>query len=275
MQNITFAALVASAVMGSASPAAADEYLTAVIAVRGDSTLTVAQEKDGTLLIVNLTVSTKIRSGGKAMSASDLIPGLRVRLDGGLSANNRLVAKTIEFTHEDQTIAEAVRAGLTLTQQTLRQQGTAIAANDLKVVGTTGARASRIYNLDDFNVVDTLVVYFKDGLADVSPDSAAQLREFGARAKTVHGYQLQVQGYASDKGSTLSNEVLSLRRAHAVAGVLVQHAAVPPPNVFVPGGLVFSEQVVDITTAKGQSKKRFVIVTILQSKGQSIQSPSP
>jgi outer membrane protein OmpA-like peptidoglycan-associated protein len=295
IRNFTFGALAAIAVMVSAAPAAADEHLTAVIAVRGDSTLTVAREKDGQLLIVDLTESTKIRSGGKAMSPADLIAGLRVTLEGNLDANNRLVAERIEFSHGDQKIAEAVRTGLTVTQQqmmanvigladvagaearhtatlgtheqTLQAQGRDIEANDLKIVGTTGALATRIDNLDEFNVVDTLVVYFKNGRTDVSPDSAAQLREFGAKAKAINGYRLQVQGYASDVGSPSRNEALSLQRAHAVTGVLLQQAAVPPPNVFVPAGMGVSNQVADNKTAEGQSQNRRVIVTILQSKG--------
>jgi outer membrane protein OmpA-like peptidoglycan-associated protein len=295
IRNFTFGALAAIAVIGAAAPAAAGENLTAVITVRGDSTLTVTREKDGGLLIVDLNDSTKIRSGGKKMSASNLIPGLRVKLAGDLNANNRLVAERIEFTHEDQKIAQAVRAGLVMTQQqmmanvigladlagaearhavtldtheqTLQRQAHAIEANDLKVVGTTGALAARIDNLDDFNVVDTLIVYFKDGQTDVSKDSAAQLRAFGAKAKAIDGYRLQVQGYASAVGPDARNDALSLQRAHAVTGVLLQQAAVPPTHVFVPAGMGVSEQVADNKTAKGQSQNRRVIVTILQSKG--------
>jgi len=295
MRNIAFAALTSIAVMGSAAPAAADETLTAVITVRGDSTLTVARETDGQLLIVDLTDSTKIRSGGKKRSASTLIPGLRVKLAGDLNANNRLVAERIEFTHEDQKIAQAVRAGLVMTQQQvmanvigladvagaearhsstlntheqmLQQQGNAIAANELKIVGTTGALATRIDNLDDFKVVDTLVIHFKNGQTDVSPDSVAQLREFGVKAKAIDGYRLQVQGYASAVGSDARNGTLSLQRALAVTGVLLQQAAVPPTHVFVPAAMGISEQVADNKTAEGQSRNRRVIVTILQSTG--------
>src|SRR5437773_928202 len=82
-----------------------------------------------------------------------------------------------------------------------------------KMVAATGAITTRINNLDEFNVVDKLIVYFKYGRSQVAPEFAAQLQEFAAKAKGIDGYRIQVQGYASAVGPRAVNEVLSMRRA--------------------------------------------------------------
>jgi len=289
-------AVVATAALGVWTPAVgADEHIRGVITVRGDSTFAMAQETTSVPLLVVVTETTKIRSGTTKMSAPDLIPGLRVTVEGDYDSNSRLVAHRIEFTHEDHKIAAAVQAGLTPTNQqvmenasgiakgaaaqeqqesmleshktALQRQAGQIEANELKAVATTGALTTRINDLDEFTVVDKLVVYFKNGQANVTPESASQLREFALKARGVDGYRLQVQGYASAVGSRQLNDALSLQRADAVTSVLLQKAGVPPSNIFVPAPMGISEQFADNKTVKGQSENRRVIVTMLQSKG--------
>jgi outer membrane protein OmpA-like peptidoglycan-associated protein len=111
-----------------------------------------------------------------------------------------------------------------------------------------------------------LIVYFKNGRADVSPDYVAQLQEFAEKAKGVNGYKVQIQGYASAVGARAFNEALSEKRAGAVTAVL-QRGGVPPANIFVPAAMGISEQFAENNTAGGQAANRRVIVTILQSKG--------
>jgi outer membrane protein OmpA-like peptidoglycan-associated protein len=121
--------------------------------------------------------------------------------------------------------------------------------------------------LDQYNVVDKLVVYFKNGHTDIPGKYATQLQDFAGKAQEVNGYKVQVQGYASAVGSRGLNESLSAKRAAAVTSVLAQKGGIPPANLLVPAAMGTSEQVAENNTAKGQAENRRVVVTILQSKG--------
>lgn len=289
--RVALAAVAAAALLASPSRAAADEHVDGVITVRADTTLTVMRD-DASPVIVTLDESTRIE--GK-YTAADLIPGLRVKVEGTFTNDNRFAARHITFRKDDVEIAKAIIGGLALTKQqvaentsniqkgavilqqhgqTLDSHGQAltshqdqITTNDQKMVATTGSITTRINDLDEYNAVDTLVVYFRNGSAKLDADSAAQLQEFAAKAKGYNGYKLQVKGYASAVGSRAFNETLSGMRADAVTAMLAQKGDISPANIFVPAAMGTSEQVADNKTAAGQKENRRVVVTILQSKG--------
>jgi outer membrane protein OmpA-like peptidoglycan-associated protein len=271
--------------------AAADEHFEGVITVRADTTLTVMRD-DASPVVVLLDEATKIE---KPFAASDLIPGLKVKVAGEPGAEGRFLAHRITFNREEMEIARAILAGLTMTKQqvaentaniqkgavilqqhgqtldthgqTLDSHQNQITTNDQKMVATTGNITTRINDLDEYNAIDTLIVYFKNGRANVDKDSSAQLQEFAAKAKGYNGYKLQVKGYASAVGSRALNETLSAKRADAVTATLAQLGGIPPANIFVPAAMGVSEQFADNKTAAGQKENRRVVVTILQSKG--------
>src|SRR6185436_19120112 len=137
-----------------------------------------------------------------------------------------------------------------------------IRANDEKIVATTG----RINSLDNYNVVSTVTVYFRNGQARINPKYRSQLQQLAAQAKSVRGYMVQVQGYASAVGSNALNQKLSMQRADAVTSEL-QQGGVPPTNIVVPAAMGISEQVATNKTAKGQAENRRTVVTLLQNKG--------
>ena len=291
---IALAAFAVAAVLASAPRAAADEHVTGVITVRGDAMFTIMTE-DGSPMIVVFSEATEVKLDSRKAEAADLIPGLKVRIEGSYNEQRRLVATQIKFGEQDKKLAAAIVAGLTPTNQrvavnegniqkhaetlglhdatlathgqTLQQHGTDIVANDQKMVATTGGITTRINNLDEFNVIESFTVHFKNGRADLDKQYSAQLQEFAEKAKAVNGYKIQVQGYASAVGPRAFNELLSAQRADAVTSVLVQRGAVSPANIFVPAAMGISEQVAENNTAKGQAENRRVVVTILQSKG--------
>jgi len=295
---IALAALTLASVFVSApSAAAADEHVRGVITVRNGATFTM-QTEAAESLIVTLGDATRIKlTSGKHMSASELTPGLRIKVDGSFDDQHRLVADEIKFTRKDHKVAVAIKAGLTPTDaqvaanrvdlqkdafalqqhaqaleahvQTLHAHQEEITANDLKMVGTTGALGTRLDNLDDYNVVDTFIVYFKNGRSAVDVVYGRQLQDFAAKAKGLSGYKVQVQGYASAVGSRMRNERLSAGRADAVTAVLQQRGAIPPANMFAPAAMGISEQFAKNNTTQGQAENRRVIVTILQNKGIS------
>jgi len=285
------------------SPAAAEDHIRGVIAARGnDGTLTVRTD-DASDLTVTLNDLTKVRriDGMRQLkvSSSSLIPGLRVRASGTLDGANRFAAQRITFTRSDMKMALAIKGGVDPTdlrsldnqariaenarviaeqQQTLARQAGEIAtnrdniaANETKIVATTGALAAtntRITNLDDYNVISSVTVYFRNGRAGIEPQYHAQLQKLAADAKAVRGYVIQVQGYASAVGSKALNQKLSMQRADAVTAAL-QQGGVPPTNIVVPAAMGISEQVATNKTAKGQAENRRTVVTLLQSKGIS------
>lgn len=283
--------LALAALLGFGARAQADEHVAGVIVVRGDALFTM-QTEDGSSVIVTLKETTEIKlSDGTRMPASELIPGLRVKVEGFYDNGNRLSADQVKFSESDRKLAQAIKAGLTPTDQqvarnavdiqqhgvsisqhgqTLQQHGRDLTDQDLRIVATTGAidtTNGRIANIDDYNVVEQFTVLFENGRAKVAPEFQTKLVDLANRSKQLHAYVLQVQGYASAVGSRDVNEMLSRQRADAVTSVLEQHGGIPPTNILSPAAMGISEQVADNATKDGQAQNRRVVVTVLQNKG--------
>ncbi len=282
------------------SYALADDHLRGVILAHNeDGTLNVTSD-DSTEVIVVIEDYTKVRrtTGVRRRSESpaSLIPGLRIMVDGSFDDMNRLLADRIQFSRSDLKLALAIRGGVNPTdrrslenqqkiaegarilaqqQETLNRQAqqiasnsTQIEANNEKMVATTGALGSRIGNLDNYDVVSTVTVYFRNGSATIAPKYRKQLQELAAQATTVNGYAIQVQGFASAVGSYALNQRLSRQRADNVTAIL-QQAGVTPTNVVVPAAMGTTGQVASNKTAKGQAENRRTVVKLLQNKGIS------
>ncbi len=292
VRRFVLLAFALGALAVAAAPAAADDtHIRGFITQRLDTGFTMQSEEDASL-IVSIVETTQIKlKDGTHMPASDLTPGLRVEVEGIFDGNSRLVAQKIHFTESDLKLARAINAGLVPADQkinrntfdiqqhgtTLGEHGEALQAHrrdlsdhEMRIVATSGAidtTNTRIGNLDDFLVVDTLTVYFKNGSAALEQEYVDQLEALAMKAKLQHGYMLQVQGYASAVGPRPINEELSAKRANAVVAALQQHGGVPPTNVLVPAAMGISEQVAENNTREGQAQNRRVVVTILQNKG--------
>jgi|RhiMetdeSRZDD1v2_1073273.scaffolds.fasta_scaffold403397_2 OmpA-OmpF porin, OOP family len=285
------------------SNATADDHVRGVIEARSsDGTLTVRSDDASNVTLV-LRDFTKVRrvDGMRQLkvSSSSLIPGLRIEVSGALEGANRIVAERVTFSRSDMKMALAIRGGVDPTdlrsldnqkriaenariieqqQQTLQQQAEQIAnnrdhikANQEQIVATTGALATtnaRITNLDDYKVISTVTIHFRNGKAAIEPAYRSQLQQLAAQAKSVHGYVIQVQGYASAVGPNALNQKLSMQRADAVTAAL-QQSGVPPTNIVVPAAMGITDQVATNKTAKGQAENRRTVVSLLQNKGIS------
>ena len=278
------------AVSLSLSSLAVAQDLRGVISQQHDDGTVTVQADDRSTVLVLIADSTKVRRRDGLRSsttgAGALIPGLRVEVSGHYDHNrNRVVAKRVTFRKADLRLAQAIQAGLGSTDRriadnerriagqeaVLQQQAEQIAANDAKIVATTGkvdAAVSRISSLDDYNIIGSVTVYFGDGQSDVSAKDRHRLERLIAQAKTVPGYVMQVQGYASDVGSEMLNESLSTDRAVAVTRIL-QENGIPPTNIAPPAGMGVSSQVAPNKTLNGQAENRRAVVTLLQNKGIS------
>jgi len=92
---------------------------------------------DGSTVTVVLNDDTKVQQPKglglrkKQMSATILVPGLKISVDGVGDAQSHVVAKTINFSSDDLEMAEMIQAGLTPTKQ-------AVATNQQNIGEQTG-----------------------------------------------------------------------------------------------------------------------------------------
>ena len=129
------------------------------------------------------------------------------------------------------------------------------------------AANKRFGQLDDYNILDEVTVYFGNGKVALDPKYNAQLLQLAEKAKTITAYTIQVKGYASSVGSASLNQKLSDDRANNVAQFLQQQGHIPLTNMLAPGAMGESRQVGTDKTAEGQAQNRRVVVRVLQNKG--------
>ena len=289
-QQVPILASILVGVLALTSAAFAEEHLRGVVTGRSnDGALIVRTDSSDFTVVLNEATKVRLRSGVRVtkVDVPSLIPGLRVDVQGRLESTTRFAADRITYTRQDLKIARDIAAGITPTnqavadnrslidshqqenaqrfgqqQQTLDQQGRQIANNDEKIVATNG----RIANLDQYTVVDTLMVYFGNGRSEISPEYRAQLQQFAQKAKAGDGYTVQVEGYASAVGRDALNQYLSKERAEKVASIL-QQTGVPPTRMLVPAAMGVSDQVASNDTKEGQAQNRRTVIRLLQNRG--------
>jgi len=290
--------LILAAGLGLSVQVFAADHIKGVVADRNsDGTITI-QTDDASTIAVSVGDTTKIRlTDGIRQSkatAADLIPGLRIEAEGSYESTNKFAAKEINFSREALKTARDIQGGVTTTdrrtlenQQRIQQQAAllkqqqltlaqqerqiaandaAIKANDAKMTATTGAIANRISNLDDYDAVRSITVYFANGRSGIASKYKSDLQQIAADAKAMDGYVIQVQGYASAVGPNALNQRLSQQRADNVTAILQQNG-VPLTNVVVPAAMGVTDQVASNKTAKGQAENRRTVVTLLRNKG--------
>ena len=289
----TMAAVLVVAGLGGSSLAWADDHIKGIITARGDSGSVVVQTDTARLTVAMSDVTRIQRIDGirpVAVSSAELIPGLWIKAEGTFDTADRLSARRVTFTREDFKIAAAIQGGVMPTDQrslvnerniqdhtqqlagqkaaldAQAQQLATQAANEQKIVATTGVLAARIANLDDYTPIKTLTLYFKNNKYDLSKSDKALLQEIAAQARSDRAYVISVQAYASAVGSESLNQRLSKQRADAVTAIL-QQSGVPLTNVVVPGAMGTTNQVATNKTQQGQAENRRAIVTLLQNKG--------
>ena len=260
-----------------------------LIKARNGETM-ILQTSDAPNLPVVLTDSTQVgqvqgmfKARRKEMSMAALIPGLAVKVEGTYNDQNQLVAKSVSFKGNDLEQAQKIEAGLheTRTQAehnkaelekhkaelqkqnvALQHQQQQIAANKAAIDAAT----ARFGQLDDYYILDEVVVYFGNKKVKVDPSYRPKLIELAEKAKTINGYVIEVKGYASSSGDVELNQQLSEDRAEDVVNILIQEGHIPLTRVLAPGAMGESHQVGSDTTAEGQAQNRRVVVRVLQNK---------
>ena len=268
-----------------------------LITGRNGDTMTL-QTSDASNLVVVLTDDTQVaqiqgvfKARRKQMSMAALIPGLQVQVEGSYNTKNQLVASSIKFKGNDLEDAQTIQAGLQPTkeqiqqtqeelaeqkaalerqQQEMQEQQQQMAAAQAKIDANKAAiqdANKRFGQLDDYNILDEVTVYFGNGKVALDPKYNPQLLQLAEKAKTITAYTIQVKGYASSVGSKALNQQLSEDRAASVTQFLLQQGHIPLTRMLAPGAMGESRQVGNDKTAEGQSENRRVVVRVLQNKG--------
>jgi len=251
----------------------------------------IVQATDYPRLIVVLTDNTKVsvtkgvlKARKQDMSMAALVPGLIVQIEGTFNTDNQLVASAVKFSGSDLKQAQAIQAGLHETQlktqehgeelekhsSELQQQKENVAANKAAIEAAT----ARFGQLDEYNILDEVTVYFGNGKTSLEPKYKPELLKLAEKARTVQGYIVQVIGYASSSGSEEVNQRLSEDRAHSVSIFLTQQGHIPLMNMLAPGAMGESRSAGDQTSSEGEAANRRVVVRVLQNKGIAGESHS-
>ena len=257
---------------------------------RNGDTMTL-QTSDSPKLVVELTDNTEVaqvqgvfKARRKEMSMAALTPGLKVKVEGAYNTQNELVATKVTFKGNDLEQAEAIQAGvqpakaqIQQSQQELEQQKVALQQQQQEMTAANAKMAAnqaaieeankRFGQLDDYNILDEVTVYFGNGKVALDPKYKPQLLQLAEKAKGINGYMIQVKGFASAVGSVTLNQQLSEDRADNVAEFLQQEGHIALTRMLAPGAMGESRQVGNDQTAEGQAQNRRVVVRILQNKG--------
>jgi outer membrane protein OmpA-like peptidoglycan-associated protein len=302
-----YAALVLCLAVGMAYGASNGEKVKVqgMITGRTGESVTI-KTNDGSTVTVVLDDNTKVQQPKglglrkKQMSATVLVPGLKISVDGTGDAQSRVVAKSITFSSDDLETAEAIQAGLTPTKQAVATNQQNIAANkqatqtNAQNIATnqvqTAANKQQIANnqeqidanqqqiqattkrfseLSEYDTKGDAVVNFAVGSSVISASDKAALKQLAQSATGLTGYIIQVKGFADSSGNAAMNQQLSMDRAQEVIAFLLQDCNVPVRHIVAPGAMGTVDPAASNETASGRAENRRVEVKVLVNKGLS------
>jgi outer membrane protein OmpA-like peptidoglycan-associated protein len=254
-------------------------------------------------VVVVLTDTTKVqRPKGimrhQEMSATVLIPGLKISVNGVGDAQSRVVANTIDFNADDLEMAEAIQAGTTPTKHAVQANQQEIQANKQNIQANTQATAAnqvqiasnkqqiagnqeqieanqqeiqqttkRFSELSEYEDKGDATVNFAVGSAVVSAKDKAALKQLAQGAVNLTGYIIQVKGFADSSGNAAMNQKLSMERAQAVIAFLLQDCNVPVRHIVAPGAMGTVDPTAPNETAQGRAENRRVEVKVMVNRG--------
>ena len=236
--------------------------------------------------------------GKDQMSATVLIPGLKVTVFGTPGSNGQVLAKKIVVDGDDLETAEMVQSGLQPTaeqvaaniktlethhqrlgaheeqlasqKQSIETNQQSIATNKQQIeqnIKDTEENTNRFMQLSDYDVQGQATVKFKIGSSKISAEDLQQLKQLADTAVGLKGYIVEVIGYADATGAAVMNEKLSEDRAKAVVSYLIQQCNVPVRRIVAPGAMGEYQPAASNETKQGRAENRRVEVKVLVNKG--------
>lgn len=265
--------------------------LNGLIMRRDGDTLTV-RDKTGVDTVVELSEYTSVKSkggflrSGKNYDVTSLIIGLVIEVEGVGNDRGQLSAQKIRFDKDDLKVANAADARVRPVEDRVGrvegevgrisgrvdELGENVAATNRRVDETNrrvDETNERVSALDDYDVLDTVTVYFPVNVFKLSAEAEAELSRLAERALTTKGYLIEVAGYTDSTGSYEKNRELSQRRADSVVRYLSERHDVPLRRIVTPLGFADARAVADNRTAEGRKLNRRVEVKLLVSRGLS------
>jgi outer membrane protein OmpA-like peptidoglycan-associated protein len=246
----------------------------------------------------------------RSSNATEIVRGLRLEAEGRTNSDGQIVAQHIRFDEADLRTAQALesrvdpvenQAKSTQTLAENNQQRISAAeqneqrisgqVEELSTVASTAVAAAqnaqstadpaesdattanaRIDVLDDYEVLATIAVHFKNGSARLSPQAKIEIDAVADTvSKDLNGWLVSVEGYADSTGRTARNRSLSERRAKAVTDYLVTKHSVPPYRLVQPFGFGSSDPVAANNTREGRSLNRRAEIKVLVNRGINSQ----
>jgi outer membrane protein OmpA-like peptidoglycan-associated protein len=304
MSLVLFTSLGVAANAQDAAKASGQQASVEGLVIGRDGSTMLVKTADSPRVDVELSDSTKATEKGGFLGLSrhdlgitQLVPGLRVKVDGTYDTDHKLIAKKVEFSRSSMNTARQIDAGLNPTnekvakqQDQLRsdrrdiEQGQSDLASAKQDISTTqqglqanvqatgenkqaiGQTNNRIGTLDQYATKGSYTVTFANGKAAVARKYKDELTDFVKQAADTPGAMIEVQGYASKVGSPALNQRLSSERADNVL-TIIQQAGVPLTRILAPAAMGTTEQVADNHTRSGQAQNRRVVVTVVVNQG--------
>ena len=259
---------------------------------------------DNSIATIDLTGDTKIElksalGGRDPMDVQTLIPGLRIEAKGKGTEDGQLVAKEVLFdrdslrvsreigtrvsplearatTLEDQTAALDSRAGQMETKQGQLEQTEVQTQQQVSEVKTEAGKANegvanvnqRVNNLDNYQEVETVTVYFELNSSALGDEAKEGLDQLAQQVLTQKAYRIEVAGFADITGNASYNQILSGERANAVVRYLEEHGNVPIYRIITPAGMGTSHEAAPNATSEGRKLNRRVEVKVLVNQGE-------
>jgi OmpA-OmpF porin, OOP family len=108
--------------------------------------------------------------------------------------------------------------------------------------------------------------FFDTGKANLKPEGAAKLGDLVAKTKGIALEVVIAVGHTDSVGNAAANQKLSVRRAEAVKGYLVQQGV--ERNRVYTEGKASAQPVADNKTAEGRAKNRRVEVEVVGTRAK-------
>jgi outer membrane protein OmpA-like peptidoglycan-associated protein len=195
-------------------------------------------------------------------------------LDDQTAANNRSLQDLDKKTSAGIGQAQTSATNAQQSANSANQSATQAQQSAQDAVNRADSLASVVANLDSYQKVSDISVYFGFNKSILTKDAKGALDGLASQLSAQKSYILQLTGGTDSIGSAQYNYELSDRRAQAVVQYLASRFNVPPHRFYLIG-LGKDQEVAPNANAAGRAKNRRVEVQLLSNQtGAPTQAPA-
>lgn len=182
-------------------------------------------------------------------------------LDRDLSHTKEQLKDTDSRANQAGQAAKAADAKAAAAQQSAN--GAQDAANNAKTFAEQGIDklGHTVDAMNKYQMVKSETVLFGLNKSTLTDEAKQQLEDLAKQASSTDRYVIEIQGYTDKTGSATYNDMLSQRRAEAVARYLTTEHKVPVRNITMLGE-GYATPVADDKTRDGRKQNRRVEVKL-------------